>query len=382
MLNFLSLAKKMLLKKILFYAAIAITLAGICYLAWLNHDDFKKTMIKQSQTQLLIIAESQAQSIEKYIVDVHRELEILSSEFAIHRRILEENNKAVKAEYNAYLENSYKDIEKIVDSIYLIDSKGIVIDISPFKEGIIGENISQMPVVKQALAGHQPDTNSVFRTPSGILAIANLYPILENGKYIGLLRADILINRVNQLVNHINRGDERFVFVIDGNAKLISYRKRNYLGKNIETLWNGKPEKFEVSGLKSIINEMVSGREGIGIFLLPPLNFMAKTKKTLIGFAPIHIGTNIWSIGVAMDYETISGPVNRNIRDNLVFTGFVLFIFLSLGVSFYRMQKRKDELAISRTVSNIINKQLHLEIAERKKIEEELRNSLGFKKVN
>jgi len=98
--------------------------------------------------------------------------------------------------------------------------------------------------------------------------------------------------------------------------------------------------------------------------------------RILVAFTPIHIGNNIWSIAVAMDQDVISGPINRNTRDNLIFTGFVFLIFFVLGELYYRTQKKRDKLLISEATLNIINKQLHLEIGQRKKIEENLQNSL------
>jgi len=58
---------KNLAKTIIPYAVFAVTLGVIGYLAWLNHNDFEKIIIKQVQTQLLITSLSEAQSIEKYV---------------------------------------------------------------------------------------------------------------------------------------------------------------------------------------------------------------------------------------------------------------------------------------------------------------------------
>jgi len=57
---------KSLAKTILPYVGFAVVLGVIGYLAWLNHNDFEKTIIRQTQNQLLVTALSEAQSIEKY----------------------------------------------------------------------------------------------------------------------------------------------------------------------------------------------------------------------------------------------------------------------------------------------------------------------------
>jgi hypothetical protein len=45
-----------------------------------------------------------------------------------------------------------------------------------------------------------------------------------------------------------------------------------------------------------------------------------------------------------------------------------------MAIAVYRTQRKKDRLAISETALNIINKQLHLEIDERKRIEKEFQD--------
>ncbi len=49
------------------FCFFALTLLVVGYLAWLNHNDFERVIIKQTQTQLLITALSEAQSIQKSV---------------------------------------------------------------------------------------------------------------------------------------------------------------------------------------------------------------------------------------------------------------------------------------------------------------------------
>ena len=51
------------------YIAIVIILAVIGYFSWLNHNAFEKAMVEQAQTQLMITALSEGQSIENYFLD-------------------------------------------------------------------------------------------------------------------------------------------------------------------------------------------------------------------------------------------------------------------------------------------------------------------------
>jgi len=367
-------------KKMALYLVIAFVLVGTGYLAWLNHNDFEKAMVDETQGQLLLIAKSEAQSIEKYILDIHQELEILSSNYAIRKSIAERYNQDNNTAYHASLEDSYKDVEKLVDSIYLIDAAGLAVDVSPFKEGIVGEDLSQLPDVRNILANQQAYTSQAFKSSSGAQVIANLHPIFENGKFIGLLRALISIERINSLISHINQGEKGYAFIIDNNATLLSYPDESYIGKSILAVLGQKLPSFVPSELKRITGKMNAGREGVDVFPFLLAGQKPKIVKTLIAFSPVRINSELWSIAVAMDYNAIAAPINRNARDNLVFTGFVLLVFATLSLFFYRAQKEKERLAITAQACNIINKQLHLEIAERKHIERMLHNSLGERK--
>jgi len=77
-----------------------------------------------------------------------------------------------------------------------------------------------------------------------------------------------------------------------------------------------------------------------------------------------------------MDYAAIVNPINKNARDNLIFVCFVLIVLGAAGTVLYRIEKRNAELSISKTVADLINKQLHLEIDKRREIERKLKDCM------
>ena len=67
--------------------------------------------------------------------------------------------------------------------------------------------------------------------------------------------------------------------------------------------------------------------------------------KTLLAFAPVHISNTRASIIVAMEYDVVAEPVNKNAGDNIIFGGLVLSMFFVLAASiFHHQKKRADEL--------------------------------------
>lgn len=358
------------------YLSILIALGGISFLAWLNHRDFEKAMVSQTEEELLSIARSQGQGIEKYIVDINQELVILSADTAIQNGVAGGIYRPGKKGYSVYLEDSFKDIGWLVDAVYLVDIKGRVIDSSPYREGVSGTDLSKMPDVQDMLLTHSPYVSGVFKTTGGVSAISSLQPVFRNGEFKGFLRAVILIDRVNNLISHLNQKRKRFAFLIDDNANLMGCPDKGYLGMNVrEILSKDKPDPG-ASGLSDILRKMNQGRQGAGIVgLLPPF-VPSGPVRAIVAFTPIDVGKTQWSIAMAEDYESIAGPIKKNNRDNLIFTAFVLFLFFILGFFFFNMRQKETRLETSMAAVSIINKQLYLEIDERRKIEKALTNFL------
>lgn len=362
---------KTVIKEIAFYMVVVLLIGGSFYFARLNHLDFEKAMVQQAEAYLLATARSQAQSIEKYIGDIRHELEILSASPVLQKSLVaaDGNKGGIEAEYYYLLQDAYSDVEKLVDSIYLIDSRGTVLNVSPYKPDITGQDASRLPDVRIVLAEHQPYTSGVFENISGEKAIANLYPIFGEKKFAGILRATILVNRINNLITHINQEGSRRTLIIDERGALIGYPDNGYIGKDITAILGDPFFGYSMDQVNLLAGKMQGEEEGTD-----------NIGNTLIAYCPIHIGNGSWSIAVAMEQKLIAGPINKNIRDNLLFMGFMFLVLFCVGIIFYRTQKKKNELLVSTATLDIINKQLHLEIRERKEIQQELQEYLHGRK--
>lgn len=121
-------------KSIIPYVSFVLVLGIIGYLAWLNHNDFEKTIIKQVQSQLLITALSEAQSIEKYA----------------------ESNPVTTAGINALVKH-INDLEKAY--AFIIDSDAKIIDYP--HAGYAGKNILSL-VEGKILEPEQLKLNAVM----------------------------------------------------------------------------------------------------------------------------------------------------------------------------------------------------------------------------
>lgn len=334
----------MKIKKHYFFISLAVTLGIIIYLSRQNHNNFEKSIVNLAQSHLLLIAHSEAQSIEKYINNIQQELEILSSQKTIQRNIFQNYTPEAKEDFS-YLDDSYKDVGGLVDSLSLIDAKGTVRYVSPFKEELISQDLSGVPDIKMALGNHRIYTGEIFKMPPDMQVFTLDQPVFQGGEFIGLIRAVIRIDKINDLVKHINEGENRYAFLIDKRGDVLSYPAFCCLGMNVSEVIKGDTSESCRLKIKEFIGRLKNGQDGAGIYSFSAAGYNPKNTETLVAFSPIHINDNTWSLVVAASYNSIAGPININGRDNVVFAGFVSLLFIIAGWIFYQDQKKRaDEL--------------------------------------
>lgn len=367
-----------ILKKLLIYLSIAVILFGVGYLALLNHKDFEEAIVKQTQEQLMLIAKSEAQSIQSYISDINDELEIAGSQPITHE-VLKNETTVENKTVSSLLKDTYRDVGRLVDSVYLINAKGVVINASNPLEGVTIKDLSGEIDIKEVLQTKKPYTSAVFNLASGARVIAHTHPIMENGELIGLIRALILVDKINTITSHINT-EGLSTLVIDSNGFLLSFPNEKYVGSKMDAAVVSEYPKFNFAEFDKNLVKMQRGESGrvITEFIFQEKN--PAPKRTIMSFCPIYIDEDVWSISVFTAYDRVSGPINRNLRDNAIFVGFIILVFIIIARVLYSIHKKKDKLEIEKIALDIINRELHADIRERKRIEEEVQKQLGNKK--
>lgn len=362
-------------KQIFIYLSIIVILSGIGYLAWRNHNDFEQAMVNQAKQELMLIARSEAQSIQSFISDIHDELETAAAQPAIHEVlkkevVIQDQNIAVM------LKETYRDVGRLVDSIYLINDKGIVVNTSNSLQDELGKNLSEVLDVKETLQSKKAYTSAIFTVDSGKRVIAHTHPVFEDGKLIGFLRALISVERVNEIVSHINQAGLS-VLVLDGKKDILSFPEGEYIGKDIERVITDKYPGADLSKLKNTITKMQHETEGGAIGEFITQGDSQKPKLTILSFFPIYINGDTWLIAVFMAYDKIAGPINNNLKDNIVSVVFILIVFVIVGLVLYSIHKKRDKLEIEKITLDIINRELHADLKERKRMEEEVHKNLN-----
>jgi len=178
--------------------------------------------------------------------------------------------------------------------------------------------------------------------------------------------AAIPVTRINDLVKHINDLERAFAFIVREDGLIVDYPYAAYVGKNILAETKDKISSSDWLELNRIILKIHSKEEGTGALDFFSEAERPKIVRTLLAFAPLNIGVERYSVFVAMEYDVVAELINKSAIENLIFLAAMILALFAFGLIFYRIHREKDKLALSELTLNIINRQLHSEIDERK----------------
>ncbi len=363
---------------------------AVCFLAHKNVKSFEKAVVGQTQRNLLTIAKTQAEHIESLLGNIHSQLEFLASIPTLKRKITEnlEPNEIPETAY-CPAKVAYEHLGELTGSFYRIDSKGIVQARLPFQKGIRGLDFSRMPGVKFVLENHKSHsghekkgnrpTSEIFTTNSGRKAISACEPVFENGEFIGILRVLVYLDMVNDMISSVKAGKRGYAWIIDHDGLMVAHPELQDIGRDIIRRRKEAIPEYGWFELQNIVTEMTNAQEDTGIYHLAWWeDGKLRLTKKLTAFAPIRMGSNLWSIAVSMDYDEVSGPVKAHSGRLGIIAGILILILVSISAVFLKLQKDKTKLEIkaqSAEELRLINKQLEAEITERSLAEEARRES-------
>ena len=364
-----------------FFLIFAAILAVIVYFAVKSHSNFEKEMVSQAQAQLTLSAISEAKAIVSYLNIIERELQMLAANYAVRRALIEKIAlESGDPDHISSIEDSFRHLKQSVDFIYLIDAAGVVVDMSPLENGDIGKDLSQLPNVNEALRARKLFTRGVFKTLAGSDVVASICPVFEGEKFIGIVRGLISLERLGSIIAHMNKGSDIYALLLDENGSLIYAPDKSMIGKNIFTFFQDRPQKICTGDLSYLLSKAGAGEKGAEIFEYLSRGGKKTGKKAIMAYAPVWFENEKWYLLVGMNYDVIIGPVHGNAIGTFLFAAFVILVFAVMGTIFFIVRQKEIRLETAETALKIINRQLHVEIDESRKIEKDLRDSLGTRK--
>ncbi len=333
-----------------FWKPLAVAILGIAmaiaisYFAWLHNKDFRNKDIALAQYHMMATAKATAISIQEFINNAQADAYAIAND-TLTQKGLSENDitsvieQEIKETYNAH--------KKDIDTIYLLNSKGVILHRHPFwKDGKDrrGNSYADKPGVSHVLKYHEAYISNVFSTESGKFTISVLSPVHYNNKFVGIARLLTNISTISErFVKPIKVGKKGYAQLLDNRGILLYHPESEYIGEKITATMKEKFPDFDWSELEAILERMTIGEEGFGAYhsvLRTEKEYSGRIKK-LTSFAPIRFGKQLWSFALNMSYDEIAGPINKNAITTYGFAGILILLFSAGGLAFYKTQKKK-----------------------------------------
>ncbi len=317
-------------------AGVAVTIA-ILYMVYLSHNEFEETMVFQTQKQLLPIAKATARTLEESIA---HHLEALKA-FSKNPSFQEQNQQY------RLLKILYETRKEDADAIYLLDPNGIVLYRHPSKVGgkdRVGVSLSDRPGVSYVLKERKPYVSEVFHNKLGELSISISEPIFYEDKFTGIVRWMISMHTLSErFILPVKVGEKGYAWLLDDDGTVVMHPKAEHVGRDIMALRKEKFPDYDWSELEDVVEKMTKGKEGVGIYHSAWwIEEGFETLKKLTAYAPVHIGNELWSVGVSMGYSEIAAPIHEHARTAFGLAGLVILLFAVGGAVLLRSQKQSS----------------------------------------
>ena len=242
----MSLFKK-IIGSFLLVSIIPITIFGILVVDKV----FELTRESVFETNMAI-AEQVGYELDSFFDTLQKSLESLSSFSELKNFDKEKADKLLDSYYSSYTIYYGPDITSEAspfESLTILDEKGIVKTICPLNERYVGLNYSSQSffqeVTKTKAAYFSPDV--LISDLSGRPIIKIAIPILEeNGSISSIIEANIKLESLFQMTNHIRVGGTGYLFTVNRQGLIVTHtdEKLVFQRKNIEYIMPGLLSEF------------------------------------------------------------------------------------------------------------------------------------------
>jgi methyl-accepting chemotaxis protein len=159
-------------------------------------------------------------------------------------------------------------------------------------------------------------------------------PIIDNGKFVGLVGVDVELGKFQAMTNKIKPFDNSYAFLVSNDGSFISHPENSYINKTIIDYFGDAAEKEK-------LNEKIKNGKAFS-FIRTDEN----GKSSYVSFAPVYAGKTHtpWALGVVVPLDVIVAKAQQNFLLSILI-GLIGLIILSVIIGI-----------ISRRISNPIVK--------------------------
>lgn len=364
-------------------AIVTILIIGLAialgYSMMMNYSRSVDAIIQNEKEQLLTIAESSAKTIESQMESIKKSAFIISQDTGFLEAF-----KKLRDEEKGYSNTSIKIFYKIesprIDKVQVLNSDGDVMDEYPKNIENIGVNLAHLEEVSRIMTSNSSTFSRVYfenvRTPYIYLNS----PIFIDQKFQGIIRTKVSIKYIyDTFLSKIQIHGRGYASLMDRDNKVIMFPRFDLIGKSIYQYSIDLYPEDDWSEFAQLLGNVKRGVSGSDEYESPWLSEREKiVSRQLIGYAPIYIDGDFWTISVVSDYETVVDTL----RDNYYATVFaslgvaIGFILLTSYILIINNKKKKLEVEAKHLETvTILNEQLQADLDERVKLQDEISKS-------
>lgn len=153
-------------------------------------------------------------------------------------------------------------------------------------------------------------------TYHGVLMTSFIYPILKNGKFVGIAGVDVRLAEIHNKISRVRVFKTGYAFLVSNKGTFVSFPKDSYSGR--KTLSEVAKENSNVP-LARIARNMEAGKEGYGSVKDPITG-----RDTVLFYSPVRTGK--WSMAIVVPRDEMLAGVNRLARINVLIGVLALLI--------------------------------------------------------
>ena len=230
--------------------------------------------------------------------------------------------------------------KKDVDEIVLLDCNGISL-LGSEK----GMDFSQNSNVAYVIKNHDSHISMVFYTKLDNPAVFISTPIFYRQQFVGVARWVVSVKSLaGRFIEPVRAGKKGYAWLLDAGV-MLSHPNRDHIGRYIMAPRKESYPDYDWSEFERIIQKMSIGEQGVGLY---HSSWWTEEEfswiKKVIAFAPVHVGEDVWSVGVSMGYEDIEGPINEHARNTFVLASLIILLFSAGRLLYLRVQKKRIAL--------------------------------------
>ncbi len=363
--------KRQLKSVFIFLTAIAVMMV-IVLASYYNYRAVQDNVIQIEQSQLLSLADTVADSLERFFVNQTHNLEILAkNRYFISNYIAQQKGLITEAAFQN-IEDYYSIQADNIELIRLIDSKGDEIytyPITDYGHGI-DSDFKKLYEQQKSIVGDIYDEQ-------GKLYINILQPVVTDGEISGVLYVKIKLETIyHAFIVPVKAGEKGYASVKDSDGILIMHPNAKDIGVDVMEARTTAYPNFDWSELQALVEKQKRGESGVGIYHSLWFNDnLEKRVKKFSAYSPARIGDDFWIMNVSKDYVEVVSFLKKRTYNIIIINFFIILIFVTTLLYLYRV--KKDQALVAKEHALLVkvkelNEELEVDINQRIVLEKEL----------